>query len=91
MKAVRWVITRGLRQFDKVMLSEWKGDFEDTDMSHKMDEFLQAVRLPADIDTIPDSTSDSEAQPTPHPLHPPSSPYENVDFTTILGSVSIIT
>jgi hypothetical protein len=85
---VRWAVTRGWRRFGKVMLSECKGDFEDAEMPHKMDKFLQAVGLPTDIDTILDSTGDSEAAPTPHPPH---FPYENVDFTTILGSVSIIT
>jgi hypothetical protein len=85
------VVTRGLRQFGKIILLECKGDFKDADMHHKMDELLQAAKLPADIDVIPDSTDDSEAPPTPHLSHPTPFPYENVDFTTILGSVSIIT
>jgi hypothetical protein len=72
------------------MLSECKGDFEDVDIPHKMDELLQAARLPVDIDAIPDSTGDSEAPPTPHPSHPPHFPYENANFTTILGNISII-
>jgi hypothetical protein len=57
-------------------------------MPNKMDELLQAVGLPMDIDAIPDSTGDSEAPPT---LHPPYFFYENVDFMTILDSISIIT
>jgi hypothetical protein len=57
-------------------------------MPHKMDELLQAARLPTDINAISDLTGDSEALPTPHPPH---LPYENVDFMTILSSVSIIT
>jgi hypothetical protein len=69
------------------MLSECKGDFEDADMPYKMDELLQAAGLPTDIDAIPDSMGDSKAPLTPHPPH---FSYENVDFTTILDSVSII-
>jgi hypothetical protein len=53
-----------------------------------MDELLQAVELPVDIDVIPYSTGDSKAPPTPHPPH---LTYENADFTTILGNVSIVT
>jgi hypothetical protein len=70
------------------MLSECKENFEDADISLKMDELLQAAGLPVDIDVIPYSTGDSKAPPTPHPLH---FTYENVDFTTIIGNVSIIT
>jgi hypothetical protein len=57
-------------------------------MPYKMDELLQAAGLSTDIDAIPDSMGDSEASPTPHPSH---FPYENAAFTTILGSVTIIT
>jgi hypothetical protein len=70
------------------MLSKCKGGFEDADTPHKIDALLQAARLPADIDAIPDSTGNSDAPSTPHPPH---FSYENADFTTILGSVSIIT
>jgi hypothetical protein len=70
------------------MLSECKGNFEDVEMPYKMDELQQAARLPMDIDVISDLTGDSEAPPTPHPSY---FPYENTNFTTILGSVSIIT
>jgi hypothetical protein len=57
-------------------------------MPHKMDKILQAVGFPTDIDALLDSTGDSEAPPTPHPPH---FTYENTDFTTILGNISIIT
>jgi hypothetical protein len=70
------------------MPSECKGDFEDTDILHKMNELLQAAGLPTDIDAISDSMVDSEAPPTPHL---PYFSYENVDFMTIIGSASIIT
>jgi hypothetical protein len=49
------------------MLSECKGDFDDIEMPHKMDEHLHAAGLPTDIDVIRDLTGDSEAPPTPHP------------------------
>jgi hypothetical protein len=70
------------------LCSQSARDFDDTDMSHKMDEFLRTIRLPANIDVVSDSMSDSEAPPTPHPPH---FPYENADIMTIFGSVSIIT
>jgi hypothetical protein len=70
------------------MISECKGGFENADMPHKMDELLHVIGLPMDIDAISDSTGDSKAPLTPHPSH---FPYENVDFMTILGGVSIIT
>jgi hypothetical protein len=52
----------------------FKGHFEDVDMPHKMDEILDAVGLPTDIDVIPDLTGDSETAPTPSTPHPPISP-----------------
>jgi hypothetical protein len=72
------------------MLSECKGHFEDAYMPHKMDELLYAARLLTDIDTISDSTGDSETAPTSSTPHPPHFPYENADFISILGNVSII-
>jgi hypothetical protein len=59
-------------------------------MPHKMDELLHAVGLPTYIDAISDSTGDFEAAPIPPTSHPPHFPYENADFMSILGSVSII-
>jgi hypothetical protein len=59
-------------------------------MPHKMDELLHAAGLPTDIDAILDSTGDSETAPTPSTPHPSHFPYENADFTSILGSVSIV-
>jgi hypothetical protein len=53
-----------------------------------MDELLKAAGLPTDIDATPNLTGDSEAPPAPHLPH---FPYENADFATILGNVSIIT
>jgi hypothetical protein len=88
LKTIQWAITRRWKYFDKIMLSECKGDFKHADIPHKMDEILQTAGLPADIDVISDSTSDSEVPPTPHP---PYVPYKNACFTTILGSVSFIT
>jgi hypothetical protein len=70
------------------MLSECKGDFEDAEMPHKIDDLIHAVELPTYIYAISDSTGDSKAPPTPHP---PNFSYENTDFTTILGNISIIT
>jgi hypothetical protein len=72
------------------MLSECNGHFEDADKPHKMDEILYTAVLPMDIDVILDSMGDSEFVPTPSTPHPPHFPYENADFTSILGSVSII-
>jgi hypothetical protein len=59
-------------------------------MPHKMDELLDAMGLHTDIDVIPDSTGDSETASTPSTPHPPHFPYETADFTSILGSVSIV-
>jgi hypothetical protein len=56
--------------------------------NHKIDELLQATELPMNIDAILDSTGDSKVPLTPHPS---TLPYENADFMTILGSISIIT
>jgi hypothetical protein len=72
------------------MLSECKEKFEDADMPHKMNELLHAVGLPIDIDAIPDSTGNSETTWTPSTPHPPHFSYENADFISILGNVSII-
>jgi hypothetical protein len=55
-----------------------------------MDELLDTVGLPTDIDVIPDSTGDSETALTPSTPHPPYFPYETADFTSILSSVSIV-
>jgi hypothetical protein len=49
------------------MLSECKGDFEDSEMSHKRNKLLQSAGLFTDIDVILDSTGDLEIPPTPHP------------------------
>jgi hypothetical protein len=59
-------------------------------MPYKMDELLDAVRLPMDIDVIPDSTGDFETAPTSSTPHPPHFPYETADFTSILDSVRIV-
>jgi hypothetical protein len=59
-------------------------------MPHKMDDLLNAARLPTDIDVIPDSTGDSKTAPTPSTLHPPYFPYENADFTSIIDNVSTV-
>jgi hypothetical protein len=59
-------------------------------MPHKMDELLHAAGLPTYIDVILDLTGDSETAPTPLTPHPPHFPYENADFTSILGSVNIV-
>jgi hypothetical protein len=63
------------------MLSECKGDFEDVEMSYKIDEFLHAAGLPTNIDVISDSTGDSGTASTPQPPH---FPYESVDFNISL-------
>jgi hypothetical protein len=54
-------------------------------MPHKIDELLEVRGLLTDIDVILDLTGDSKALYT---LHPPHFPYETVDFSTILGTVS---
>jgi hypothetical protein len=56
-------------------------------MTHKMDELLVAAGLLTDINAIPDLTGDSETAPTPSTPH---FPYGTADFTSILGSVSIV-
>jgi hypothetical protein len=72
------------------MLSECKEGFEDVEMPHKIDEFLQAARLPTDIDATLDSTGDSETAPTPQPDRPPHFSYESTNFNYILESISIL-
>jgi hypothetical protein len=59
-------------------------------MSHKMDELLHTAGLPTDIDAILDSMGDSETALTSSTPHPPHFLYENANFTSILGSVSIV-
>jgi hypothetical protein len=59
-------------------------------MPHKMDELLHVAGLLTDIDAISDLTGDSETAPIPSTPHPPHFPYENADFTSILGSISIV-
>jgi hypothetical protein len=73
-KAVRRTITRGWRRFGKITLSDCKGHFEDAGIPHKIDELLDVVGLPTDIDAILDSTGDSETALTPSSPHPPISP-----------------
>jgi hypothetical protein len=85
---VRSAVTRGWRRFGKIMLLEYKGDFENAEIPHKMNEILEEARLPTYIDVIPNLMGDSEAPPTLRPLH---FSYENADFTTTLDSISIIT
>jgi hypothetical protein len=47
------------------MFSDWKEDFEDVEISHKIDELLYAAKLFMNIDAISNSTSDSKVSPTP--------------------------
>jgi hypothetical protein len=66
LKAVYWVVTRGMKMIWEDILSKCKGDFEDIAMPHKI-ELLEAARLSMDIDVISNSTGDLKVPPTTQP------------------------